>query len=222
MSAERPCAFCGHTDRKITNEHVWPNWVRKLFQSGKTTVAQHRHNDVPRQYVVIDDMGVTVNDVCEVCNHGWMDGMEQAVRPLLELCIQRGMPRSFDSSEQAVISRWATKCALVVDLLSKPEARYFHSADRLTFGESSTVEPIETYVWIAAHHWRLSLAIGVDVTVSYDVQEGSTRDTAHLYCVTITLGYFAFQVLFVRRPPNHSRWRVEPGPPGNARRAPCR
>jgi hypothetical protein len=26
-----PCRFCGSTDRQITNEHVWPDWLHNYL-----------------------------------------------------------------------------------------------------------------------------------------------------------------------------------------------
>jgi hypothetical protein len=203
LSAEKPCAFCGCSDRKITKEHVWPNWVRDLFPPGPNTVAQHRHNETPRQYVVLNDMGITVNEVCELCNNGWMKRLEDGVQPVLEPCIQHGRPCAFSPSQQFALFQWATKTAFVVDLVNKPDRRYFAASDRRQFHDARSVESIEPYVWIAAHHWRDSQAIGIDGQVWFYDQEEPQRSLTHLYHMTMTLGYFAFQVLFARRPPDH-------------------
>jgi hypothetical protein len=65
--ARKRCEFCGRSDVKISNEHAWPNWVRRLFPPGPTTILGHRNKDQQLgaiRYVVNNDMGVRVNSVC--------------------------------------------------------------------------------------------------------------------------------------------------------------
>jgi hypothetical protein len=41
LMGRKSCVFRERSDRKINNEHAWPNWVRALFPPGRTTLAHH-------------------------------------------------------------------------------------------------------------------------------------------------------------------------------------
>src|SRR5688572_8234996 len=118
------CVFCGDTDVKFSNEHAWPNWIRSLFPAGHTAVFRfrrptgeeptvHRHHAKGKRG---QDMGLTVNVVCKVrCNEGWMDKLEEEVRPFLSSCIRNGSPVTFTPKQQSAVATWACKTAMVFE-----------------------------------------------------------------------------------------------------------
>lgn len=110
------CVFCGATDRKMSNEHIWPTWIRELLPE---SVA----NEVVTLHFTDSHLGhvrsfrqplfqLTVKDVCEPCNTGWMISYETAVQPVITGMLQ-GHGRALHEG-QARIAAWATMKALLV------------------------------------------------------------------------------------------------------------
>ncbi len=79
-------------------------------------IAQHLHNSEPRQWDVVDDMGFKVNDVCRSCNHGWMNRLEQSVRPFLAPMIQRRRAWDKTTFEKSPEMSKTGRCHLTMEL----------------------------------------------------------------------------------------------------------
>jgi hypothetical protein len=110
-----PCMFCGATDQKMSNEHLWPQWIRRLLPP-----------DIQKQgirYDVDTDAGkvrsfetrlfeLKVKDVCKPCNEGWMGVYEDDVRRLATGMLQ-GNRRHLHRGGQTSIAAWAVlKCLI--------------------------------------------------------------------------------------------------------------
>src|SRR5688572_9634129 len=88
----KTCIFCGPTDAKITNEHIWPQWISELFYK-KPKKNQYRvvrasaHTTglaVMRRTFHSADLDSRVKVVCEPCNTTWMSDLENThAKPLL-------------------------------------------------------------------------------------------------------------------------------------------
>ena len=120
MNKRKSCVFCGCSDCKISNEHAWPTWVRKLFPEGPTAVSGFRgpHGQLGDiRFVARDNtLGLKVNDVCKVaCNAGWMEGLESSIRPIWTPSIRDGVPIVLPPAQQRVTARWALKTAMVLE-----------------------------------------------------------------------------------------------------------
>ena len=88
MTKRKTCVFCGCSDCKISNEHVWPHWSRKLVgPPGRSPTLGFRRRGDPVGTVTFgaeDDMGVRVNGICEIAgNDGWMSDLERVMEPIL-------------------------------------------------------------------------------------------------------------------------------------------
>jgi hypothetical protein len=71
------CAFCGDDSRRLTDEHVFANWISKLFES------QAPREDFNGKAQIFDAVGnlkefaakpfqQVVKIPCKACNTGWM------------------------------------------------------------------------------------------------------------------------------------------------------
>src|SRR5687768_15944956 len=79
----RAGAFCGATDRKISKEHVWPNWLRRVIEHGAgPSIGRSRtHRTRAGELISHDEwrerpIDWTVAAVCKPCNEGWMERIE--------------------------------------------------------------------------------------------------------------------------------------------------
>jgi hypothetical protein len=107
--------FCGR-DRTLSREHGFNRWMPEHF-------AGFTEGDHIRRLVTeaTDDaeehigapLGVVVRRVCRECNHGWMQHMDNEVRPIIEPMLD-GIPRTLSVLDQSTVATWATKITLVL------------------------------------------------------------------------------------------------------------
>jgi hypothetical protein len=144
----RACIFCGGTP--LTVEHVWPEWVARLFDT--TSVRITRSGSKPVAYSA-RTIELKAAVVCEPCNTGWMNRVENAARPILTPMI-KGQCATLDRPAQFVAAFWAVKTAMVFECaLSQPLSEiYWSQTERETMRvEPHSTVPVETLVRVAAH-----------------------------------------------------------------------
>jgi hypothetical protein len=116
-SDRKACVFCGVTDQKMSKEHVWPEWVRHLLpptaspKASSTYTFADTERGMFRQLEKLPPHAIKVRDVCEPCNNGWMNGAEEAVRPLASQMM--GGSSEFGEAEQRELAFWGAMKALV-------------------------------------------------------------------------------------------------------------
>lgn len=111
------CVFCGATGRKMSKEHLWPDWMRsQLPSSFLDRRATYTYEDSNRgTYREIRDQplfDMRVKSVCEPCNNNWMNRIETDVQRYIEGMLQ-GKRRMLHGGGQTAIARWGTLKALV-------------------------------------------------------------------------------------------------------------
>ena len=210
---KKTCVFCGASGAKITKEHAWPNWIRKLFAAGETKVIGFRTPNAKLgefTYATQDDMGVTVNVVCKKCNEGWMHDLEDAVRAFLEPVIRDGATTTFTPHQQTVLATWATKTAMVFEFAGKSVP--FFTADERDDLRRRLFPPSYIMTWLAHYSGPfMSLSYGARMTFDEDRTMGIGPLQAQ--GAVIAVGQLAFQVLGIHRPasgmatiPVHGEW----------------
>jgi hypothetical protein len=109
------CIFCGATDRKMSNEHLWPQWIRRLLppEAQKTGVRYDFDTDAGRVRSFETRLfELKVKDVCETCNSGWMSDYETNVRHW-DTGMLQGRGRDLHETGQRSIAAWAVLKCLV-------------------------------------------------------------------------------------------------------------
>jgi hypothetical protein len=70
--------FCGAAG-SLSDEHVVPNWVRKVLQ-----IRERVRQFSGATYVgAADTLAIVFHEVCVKCNTGWMESLETDARPVL-------------------------------------------------------------------------------------------------------------------------------------------
>jgi hypothetical protein len=107
----RTCIFCGGTP--VTSEHLWPQWIQRDVYAGVTSF-KHSYDVGDGSPIGWGALGidVKVRAVCADCNNGWMATLESDARALL-LPMVFGRYTQLHADEQALLTRWAAKTALV-------------------------------------------------------------------------------------------------------------
>jgi hypothetical protein len=115
----KACAFRQRKEPKITKEHAWPNWIRRLFPGGRHTLTFAMLDRPQRQWTAgSESMGVTVQDFCRDCNSGWMSAMEHDIAPLLRPLIASDAPQRLRMDGRQRHANWCYKTAVVFDLVT--------------------------------------------------------------------------------------------------------
>lgn len=167
----KPCIFCGDSNKRLTEEHIFPDWLRKEFpgQPDSTHVsiwqeknpfaflAEHPNRVSARRLHEFKNgavRSISVRCVCDVCNNVWMSDLETKAKPLLSE-VMRDTALILGTSEQQLLCRWAVLKSMVLDARpSLRESRWdlvVQQAERDAFRESLTVSD-RWSVWIGRSH----------------------------------------------------------------------
>lgn len=130
------CRFCGATDRKITNEHVWPEWLAD-FLPGMPPLGQAERwsSGVGHERFRQPFLSATVRVFCEECNSGWMSDLENVAKPIVGPMVT-GQALELDAAAQEIVANWVALKGLVAVQTSKVE------------------QPIPEYHYGRVHHFR--------------------------------------------------------------------
>jgi hypothetical protein len=133
--------FCGADDRRLSDEHVFADWI--------TDVAGFRGKPVSHYLDRYDGTVVEfrrepfqskVKVVCEPCNNGWMSGLETRTKPVLGPMII-GQEQMLRTRDQRLLAFWAVKTALMVEHLVVPAARVIPESAYRALYEAGQPDP---------------------------------------------------------------------------------
>ncbi|CAM4299790.1 hypothetical protein KIPE111705_46905 [Kibdelosporangium persicum] len=135
--------FCGAQGR-LTDEHTFGDWLRKLGYSG---AGLREIGDPP----IVQNAGPfshKLKIVCANCNNGWMSRLEQDAKPLLvHLFRAHGRLIPIEEDAQITLARWAYKTAVVCAYSDKNQVDAFPEEHRREFYETDQ-PPRQTWVRI--------------------------------------------------------------------------
>lgn len=133
------CAFCPST-ANITGEHVWSDWMNKLFpMTGVTFQALGPDGSLTKQWQA-QDINMKTKVVCDPCNSGWMSRMERdfAEPAMIDLILGNRIGE-LSRKRARGLSFFAFKTAVIVNR-SLPESEWFFGPlDRYAFRKSLTI-----------------------------------------------------------------------------------
>jgi hypothetical protein len=126
-----PCRFCGVTNRQITKEHVWPDWLRDYLPPVSELHDIERYSPgTKRQRLPQPFLRTTVRAFCDGCNSGWMADIEAAAKPIVDpMVVWPG--DGFDADAQQIVANWVALKGLVAAVTSNlkqeiPNSHYRH------------------------------------------------------------------------------------------------
>lgn len=189
------CAFCGSRG-PLTKEDAWPRWLNRqlpLSAPGTALDLSLQGNEVVRasRRTVTSYNTARVAGFCKACNNGWMSGLETRAAPLL-LPMIRGQRTSLRPEEQAVVTEWVTKTALVLD--QRALGRMPLVSDEITHEFGRSRAPIVGGRVLLAHYtgadWVLNHAVSGLPAVYRD---GTEKIIVAI--VTLCLGELAMQLI---------------------------
>jgi hypothetical protein len=214
-SAEGRCIFCdGRIASDEPGEHVFPKWLRKFLDEGEFFIhlpgTYQESGDSPVQSWgkwrehKSKDTGPRIRTVCRSCNHHWMSDLETEASPILTPMIE-GKPQGLDVNRQVLISRWASKTAMVWDQLVPADARLYDASEH-HWAKDKPTPPPDTTVRVGHNTGtRAEFIEHKRVGLFWELPpdpKASVRPDAHR--TVMVIGKLVIEVA-VRRPPNTIR-----------------
>ena len=198
----RICVFC--KGAPLTREHVFPRWLENVLPIQERSRGQDLAEvggellTVPALPVTHRQMGekfteATVARVCRPCNNGWMNGLEDAARPVLTTLIS-GQDTAVGEEHARHLALWVAKTCLMAQL-THPESAAVPTEHYRWLYENRTPPP-GTQIWaldIEAQDWSLRMQ---HFAILYgDPAHCDPAEPCNTYSTTIGLGRAAFCVM---------------------------
>jgi hypothetical protein len=130
------CTFCGEFGPQ-SQEHIWPNWAaRRLPVQGVSTIfgwSPEQGQFTKQNILAFTDL---LPEVCERCNTGWMRGIEEGARRVLEpMIFSPGHVVDLAVPKQRAIARWVYLRAFVLQAAADFGGRLRTPETRLSIPE---------------------------------------------------------------------------------------
>jgi len=202
----RVCVFCRRDGQRLTGEHIYPDWLSKLFNKKLKVTNEVSGDDLSRKWpkTIFQDK---TNQVCGGCNNGWMCTIDNEAKELLISLAFTHHSRTLSQEDQRKISLWVQKTVLV---LNKATGGKFEIPD--TFYEqlyaSQTIPRTNMMVGLG---WRAEAngtkeqplaTFEIKQVSSVDVEKNSVdaikqdmEDGRLIWAATLGLGYAVFQIV---------------------------
>ena len=161
LRGRRKCIFCDEPG-KISKEHIFGLWLRKLFPRDKHTThtsiytawldESGSHTPAEKRDRLQGHVGSkSLKVVCQQCNSGWLSQLETHIQPTL-IPLITGERRNLTESEQTLLATWATKIAMVAEHFRPIDDGI--SQDERTWLMNELTPPAKWFVWIAAYEGK--------------------------------------------------------------------
>jgi hypothetical protein len=198
MNRPRRCIFCGSTTAKMSKEHIWSEWVSKMFKPKHGRFWSYsitKTGDLQEHRFAAQKMRVKC--VCEPCNNNWMSDLETEVKPIAgPMILDKATALDLSLFDQTVLALWFTKISMIVDQFDLPDQHggFFTPVHHSNFMNKLKIPP-RTAIWIARH-------VG-DPTPNGFMKIGpngiNRRTGVRHFMVTFGIGSVIFQLFSVRQ-----------------------
>lgn len=129
-----------------------------------------------------------------------MSGLEQAVQPILKP-MMLGQPKLLDEPAIHGLATWATKTALVFELVQQDGDTTASAADRQWFREHCQPLP-NSRIWVARYAGTLGpVLLARSTLLTYDMPAAAPVPSPHGLVVVLAYGQVALRVAMVRSAP---------------------
>ncbi len=195
----RQCLFCDQN--AATKEHIWPLWLTRRFDTPHGVAVDAERSGVALPGWRQQRHEIAARFVCGKCNNGWMSSLEGRAKPTIERLLDQDSSE-IDAAAQATLITWATKSAMVFEVL-RAKAPYFYAREACAALRETGSPPNRTVVWLA----KCVDLTGLYVNASDHGESSALALTeARLVATTLAFGQVALQVVTLRLP--------SPPPPG--------
>jgi hypothetical protein len=192
----KECGFCFRRVSKMTGEHIYSDWMNKIFTDPwerRFTLPDGRVFTFPAAAL---DWKEKV--ACGVCNSGWMSAIEDNhAKPVLTSLIVGQLDIPITRSAARSIAIFAFKTAAVIDLMpirQKQQKPFFSKRIRSNFRDSLTIPP-SVWMWMCPY---VAKNYRADTFATNYQGESPVAGPMQFYICTYAIGHFVFQVLALK------------------------
>jgi hypothetical protein len=148
-SRVKACAFCPAQAVPLTWEHLWSDWIGKLFIGQEFSWRSIDPETSQTTQGKMKSFDRKVKAVCADCNNGWMSDLETAVQPLLSGVIRDGASMYFTRRDVTKLAAFTFKNAVIANYVNPEREPFFARAAREQFRATRQIPP-DVHMWIAA------------------------------------------------------------------------
>jgi len=191
------CIFCGSTSAPGSKEHVWAQWISRLFYPDPRpdqfiTVRQTAAGVGIWEAPLID---VKINCVCKTCNSGWMSALEAAVAPLVTPMILGKPIGELSLADQLTIATWVFKTAIVLEHATPMTRTPFYRFELANAFYRSQTPPNAVHIWLAHYQGTRAAA---SVVHRRRLRAKEPKRVFESATTTLSVGQFVFQSLALK------------------------
>jgi hypothetical protein len=198
------CVFCGRQE-KLTGEHAFPDWLRRAVGDGGAQYGRRTSNGHIDRWQTIA-YSTKVNDVCNLCNTGWMSDIENSVRNLLLPMIRSGFSVTMYQGTLKSVATWALLRSLILSCVTTQDDL---PEDLYTSLEKTHVLSPRTSVWLgrlSGTDDRTAFFTGASLNIT-----GTQPDTPDGWVATMAIGKVILRVFVLLKdresgPVTHGRF----------------
>jgi hypothetical protein len=194
------CAFCCTQHASLSGEHVWSEWMGKLFGPAlrrRFHLRQFDRTGAMIREVFRPRIDLQAPVICADCNNQWLSDLENRyAKPLMSRMILPGAAVSLDALGIVTITSWAFKTAVIIDQLTTRRRPFFRPAARQAFMRDLSI-PDGVQIWLAEYGTRTPRR-GHFTTHYLRPRTTPRLKGFEFYVLTFMVGRLAFQVLSPR------------------------
>lgn len=137
----RECCFCPST-ANITGEHIWSDWMNKLFSPAKLTFHKIEDDGSASKPWFAPDLNLKANVVCDKCNSTWMSELESFhAKPAMSNLILGKTVNAITYPQAHSISLFAFKTAIITNRCLSDDEWFFDVSERYAFRQTQSLPP---------------------------------------------------------------------------------
>lgn len=201
MPRQLQCLFC--QNQAGSREHLWPAWIHQRIKRRQPVYIKFGDHPV----TISNNPEIKVKTVCRICNNGWMSDLEANCTPLIGSLMQ-DIAAPLDSAQQALVSRWALKTAMVLDSTNTRTRNQFYDRTECESLRTNSSIPDRTRVWIGRSSLDGLHADGTDARI----QRPDGTKIGVLNAATFIVGHLALQVVAIHPVPQYKDETINPSP----------
>jgi len=129
LASHKVCVFCGRDDQKLTNEHIYGNWMKDvlpthLWLRGFAAIYHDENGQAFAKHQLVKQPRhqLQINKVCEPCNRR-LDELVETPTRLISTPMLKGKARALDVEAMTTLATWALKAAICREYLDHERTR---------------------------------------------------------------------------------------------------
>jgi hypothetical protein len=201
VTGRRTCAFCANEATKLTGEHLWSDWIGRLFNENDYTFRRRDANGSLIANWGDTSIKTTAKVVCEKCNSGWMSELEGKAQQVMKEMIQRRTALVLTPKDIARIAAFGFEKSVIADRMYSKDSSFFDESILHRFSISLEI-PVGVQMWLASFR-GVYARNGVWTNTYYNPTLEPFR-RGRFYVFTFGAGHLVLQVL-------GWRWREDEG-----------